>query len=190
MTASERRPPQNGDTEGAGDGAGRIWLIGSMGAGKTAVGRALAGLLEVPLLDNDDELHRLSGRTTAELAGSGDDLHGLEAEQLAAAASRPPPFVAGVAASVADRPGDLALLNRTGLVVYLRVPADVLAKRVMAGPERPWLDEAPEQWLRTHLERRDPAYVRTADLVVDAGADAPEGLAGQIVRALHLAPKA
>ena len=33
-----------------------VVLVGMMGAGKTAVGRALAGVLRVPFVDSDDEI--------------------------------------------------------------------------------------------------------------------------------------
>jgi shikimate kinase len=105
----------------------RVWLIGSMGAGKSAVGTALAGLLGWPLLDNDAELRRRTGRSVTELAETGwDPLHRSESLQLLSATLEPVPLVAGIAASVGDRPEDLALLRRTGSVVYLRArPAEI-----------------------------------------------------------------
>ncbi len=164
---------------------GRIWLIGSMGAGKSAVGRALGALLGVPVLDNDRELADRTGETSAELAHAvGDVLHEQESAQLRAAAAAAPPFVAGIAASVADRPADLALLQRTGTVIHLRAPAQVLAARVAAdlraGAPRPWLDDQPYAWLTAALQHRERAYTDSADLVVDTSHATPEQLAVQI----------
>ena len=171
----------------ADDGIGRLWLLGSMGAGKSAVGWALAQRLGVPLIDNDVELTSRTGRSAADLATAPDGrLHEREAEQLRSAAAGPPPFVAGVAASVADRPGDLAVLRETGRVVYLRVPVAILARRVAADPRRPWLGSDPQQWLAAQLARREPAYVAAADLVVDAGEGTPAELAARIARNLLL----
>ena len=80
-----------------------------MGSGKTAVGSALADLLGWPLIDNDHELLAHEGKALLELSEDGpDQLHRRESDQLRRAAVLAAPFVAGVAASVADRPADLA----------------------------------------------------------------------------------
>ena len=45
-----------------------VVLVGMMGAGKTAVGRALAARLGVPLLDSDAEIERAASATIAAVA--------------------------------------------------------------------------------------------------------------------------
>lgn len=174
---------------------GRVWLVGSMGAGKSAVGRALAERLRVPLLDNDIELASRTGRATAALAReAGESLHDSESAQLRAAAALDGPFVAGVAASVADRPRDMDLLGRTGFVVYLWAPASVLASRVTRdaaeGGQRPWVDQQPFDWLSAALEHRDGAYRAAADLVVDTSCGGPDQLAQTIIEALPRSARA
>ena len=54
--------------------AGKRWklkktivLVGMMGAGKTAVGRALAARLGVPFLDSDVEIEKAANMTIAEI---------------------------------------------------------------------------------------------------------------------------
>lgn len=163
----------------------RVWLIGSMGAGKTAVGAALAEVLGWPLLDNDSELLRRTGQSVSELAGAGwDALHGSESDQLRAAASTEPPFVAGVAGSVGDRPDDLALLRRAGAVVYLRARPATLAVRVGTGEGRPWLDGDALAWLTQMLSVREPAYLAASDVVVDVDGEEPVALAATIAAAI------
>ncbi|HET8970917.1 MAG TPA: shikimate kinase [Candidatus Nanopelagicales bacterium] len=170
-------------------GPGRVWLVGSMGAGKSTVGRALAELLGVPLLDNDLELARETGRSTLALAAGGERaLHQQESDQLRRAARRPGPFVAGVAASVADRPEDLALLRRTGTVVYLRAAPETLAARVSRDPARPFVGEDPEPWLAVHLERRDPVYLAAAQLTVAVDGRTVRSIVAEIVAALAARP--
>jgi shikimate kinase len=44
-----------------------VVLVGMMGAGKTAVGTALARLLAVPFLDSDEEIVRAANRSIAEI---------------------------------------------------------------------------------------------------------------------------
>ena len=160
----------------------RVWLIGSMGAGKSAVGSALSALMGWPLLDNDAELSRQTGHSLTELADLGPDpLHQFESNQLRLAAAQAPPLIAEVAASVGDRPADLAVLSRTGIVVYLRARPQTLAHRVGSGQGRPWLDKNPLGWLTDMPTRREPAYMSTADLIIDVDELKPD----QVARRIH-----
>ena len=163
----------------------RIWLVGSMGSGKTVVGGALAGQLGWPLLDNDDELESHEGRSLSDLADDGPEaLHLRESAQLRRAAAHPAPFVAGVAASVGDRAEDLDLLRQTGSVVYLRATVPTLTARVGSGADRPWLAGDPAAWLAASLGRRGPAYLAAADVVVDVDVLGPDAVARVVVARL------
>lgn len=159
-------------------------MIGSMGAGKTAVGTLVASRLQIPWYDNDIELTAQSGRTAAELAAEGTQLHERESSQLHRKALDPPPFVAGVAAGVADRPDDLALVRRAGWVIYLRARLETILARVSQDPRRPWLDGDPEAWLAAHLSSREPAYVGAADVVLDVDDRSPIELSALVCAAL------
>jgi shikimate kinase len=152
--------------------ATRVFLIGLMGCGKTTVGRRLAGTLDVPYIDNDGSIAELAGVSTVELANrGGTQLHDLEARYALSLLDRDAPFVAGVAASTADRPDELAALNDGGLLVYLRCPPDVLVARVVAGPPRPWLPPDPTELITSMYEARD-SVLNTCRLVVDGTAPA------------------
>lgn len=155
-----------------------------MGAGKTAVGSRVAARLLIPWYDNDVELTEATGRTAAQLAAAGAGLHDQESAQLHRQVLDPAPFVAGVAAGVADRPDDLALLRRTGWVVYLRATVATLLPRIGQDPRRPWLDADPQEWLLTHLRTRDPAYAGAADVTLDVDDRSPAALSALACAAL------
>jgi shikimate kinase len=162
---------------------GRIWLIGLMGCGKSTVGTLVAGELGGPYVDNDATIAALAGRSTVELAGAGGELlHDWESRYVRYVVDMAPPAVAGIPASIAERPADLALLSARGLLVYLRCDLDTLVTRVRADPPRPWLSGDPEPVLAVMLALRDPLLEMAADLVVD-GARAPLDLAAEIVQA-------
>ena len=166
----------------------RVLLLGLMGSGKTTVGRHVAASLGVPYLDNDALLAQREGRTTAEFAeAGGDELHDAESRLVGDLLARTDGFVAGVPASVADRPDDVALVEASDAhVVYLHVPPEVLVARVRSdaahvdpAARRPWLGDDPVAFVTATYTRRDPVLRAAADVVVD-GTLSPAEVAAQI----------
>ncbi len=153
----------------------RIVLIGTMGAGKSTVGRALAARLGWAYRDNDTALRARAGRSAAEvLAAEGEArLHELEAEVLAASLAEPGPAVVSAPGSVAAYGGVLA--GET--VVWLRARPETLAARVAGSSGRPF----PEEAAARDVARR-PAYEALATLVVDTDDTSVEEVVETIVR--------
>lgn len=164
----------------------RVWLLGLMGAGKTTIGRLLAAQLGCLYLDNDVQLAAQSGRSAVALEhGEGvDALHRRELDQIALVSQRPPPFVAGVAASIADNRAALDALAATGFTVYLFAAPEVLAARVGVGVGRPLLGGDPHAVLQEQFARRDPVLRRIAALTVDTVTTSPAGVVDLIVARL------
>jgi shikimate kinase len=160
----------------------RVWLAGLMGSGKSTVGRSLAARLGCGYVDNDEEIRRLAGRFTVDLAADG-SLHAWESRYVSHAARLAAPLIAGIPASTADRPSDLRLLRDSGYLVYLRCDLASLAARVRKDPPRPWLSGAPEPLLAGMLEARDPVLSTAADLVLDGGASVAD-LVNHVLEAL------
>jgi shikimate kinase len=163
----------------------RLFLIGMMGCGKSSVGAKLSSLTGWPHLDNDALLAMTEGLDLMGMAGRGaDQLHDAEARIATLLAARPAPFIAGIAASLADRPVEAALLSRSGTVVYLRATPTTLVQRTQGGG-RPWLDVDPLGWITATLARRGPHFEAMAELVVDVDTAPPDTLATLIVEHLE-----
>jgi shikimate kinase len=164
--------------------AERIFLVGLMGSGKSTVGRALAARLGRPYLDNDALLAQRTGLDAPALADLGRAaLHDQESRQLHALLDTPAPYVAGVAASVADNPDDLGRIAAAGRVVYLRATPATLARRVGHGQGRPWLAGDLLSTLSEMFATRDEAYCRVAHVVDTDGRD-PHEIAAELTRLL------
>jgi shikimate kinase len=158
----------------------RIVLIGMMGAGKTTVGRLLAGRLGWAFWDNDEALFQATGATAAniQLAAGQRALHRLENRLLADALARTPPTVFAAAASVALAPQIV-----TGAVtVWLRTTVAQEAEHLADSGQhhRPPADPA----LLSRIARaREPLYAALADVTVDV-ADEPADTCDRVVEAL------
>jgi len=144
-----------------------VVLIGFMGTGKTAVGRALAARLGLAFVDTDAVVEERAGRPVARIfAEDGEErFRRLESEAVASAGDREGAVIA-TGGGVVLRPENMARLRRRGMVVALRAAPEAIVARVGAGADRPLLGDHPEERVRRLLEERGPLY-QDADLVVD-----------------------
>ena len=159
----------------------RVFLVGFMGAGKSATGCALARRLGVPFLDLDERIEAKAGMSVVELfrrhGESG--FRALEAEQLAACAALPAAVVAtggGTFAIAANREA----IGRLGVSVFLDAPWGEIQRRLPGKRDERPLFGSPEQ--AQALYRQRLAAYRLADLTLqpETGEDA-EALAGRLV---------
>lgn len=167
--------------------AGRVLLVGMMGAGKSTTGRLLAERLGWPYLDSDDEVERQVGQTVPEIwkARGEAAFRAEESKVLEQACTSDGPAVVSVAGGAVLDPENRALIRRAGLVVWLRADAATLAVRVGAGEGRPLLERGPAAALARLLEERAPIYAELADLVFDVDRMAPPQVAEAVERALR-----
>jgi shikimate kinase len=170
-------------TELRGEPPGRVLLVGMMGSGKSALGRALAARTGWPFVDNDDLVERATGRTARELAEAGGEtaLRAAESAALREVMEVSPPAIVATAAGTVLDPDNRHLIADAGLVVWLRAPADVLVARAVGAEHRPWLDTDPAGWFATALAEREPLYASIADLEIDTGRVEPHDAAELVV---------
>lgn len=159
----------------------RIYLVGFMGAGKTTVGRSLAGLLGVPFVDLDGEIEARAGATIREIFESRGEpeFRRLEAEALRETA-RHPDVVVATGGGTMTFESNRRWMEGHGLTVWLSPPFSALVARIgsLGKEDRPlFRDEAQAfQLYRARL----PAY-RKARLQVDvAPSEEPQEVAARV----------
>ncbi|MBV2362477.1 shikimate kinase [Streptomonospora nanhaiensis] len=159
-------------------------LIGSPGAGKTTVGRALADRIGVDLLDTDLEIEARAGKPVADIFIEDGEpaFRALERAVVAEALSGWPGVVSVGGGAVLD-PGTAAAL-RDHHVVYLQVEFADAAKRVGLDTPRPLLAGNPRAKLKRLLEERLPVYEGLASVTVPTSGYHPEEIVDVIVAGL------
>lgn len=158
-------------------------LIGGMGAGKSAVGAALAARLRRPLLDTDrmvEEEARISVADIFERDGEV-GFRKLEREAVARVCAVEGAVIACGGGAVLD-PQNLEALRAVGDLIWLRVSADVALRRLQTSREaRPLL--AKRSLEEIDSERRT-LYESAADFEVDAEGQVDE-VAGRVLSILE-----
>jgi shikimate kinase len=160
-----------------------IVLLGTMGSGKTTVGRRLASMLGWPFWDNDDRLFQQDARTAAELAHieGADELHRREAEVLLEGLDQPGPAVVAAAAATVLDPRVRERLHATTWVVWLRAEPHELEARLADPGARPSLGSTPAQ-VAVELQRaRTDLYRAVANQTLDTTSRDPADLATAIL---------
>ncbi len=162
-----------------------IYLVGMMGAGKSAVGRPLAEALGYRFLDADDAIAQVAGRSIPEIfAGDGEaGFRQLETAVLGQIAGWHSLVVATGGGAV-TRPENWGHM-RQGVVVWLDAPAQVLLERLQADPTPRPLLQADDPGARLHdlLAQRQPLYAQ-ADLQIQQAGEEPAQVALQVLAAL------
>jgi shikimate kinase len=144
-------------------------LIGLMGAGKSTVGRRCATRLGRPFVDTDDVVVTMAGMPIDELFDRYGEPHMRDLERAAVAevCASPEPLVIACGGGTVLDPDNRRVLRASGVVVWLRASAEVLAQRVGDGARRPLLRNDPIGTLQRLERLREPAYEAAAHCAVD-----------------------
>lgn len=165
-------------------------MVGMMGAGKTAVGTAVARLLGVPFLDSDEEIVRAADRTIAEIFERDGEpfFRARETEVLGRLLKGPPAILStGGGAFLAE--ANRQLIAAHGVSVWLKADLDLLWQRVRHKTTRPLLRTPnPRETLRGLYEARLPFYQK-ADIVVEAAPElSVDDMARRVIEAMATRP--
>ncbi len=144
-----------------------VVLVGLMGCGKTAVGRALAAQLDAPFVDSDAEIETAANATISEVFERDGEafFRNREAEVIARLLRGAPCILStGGGAFLAER--NRAAISRDGVSVWLNAGLDLLWDRVRHKNTRPLLRTAdPRATLAGLFAQRRSVY-ELADLNV------------------------
>jgi len=164
----------------------KLFLVGPMGAGKSAVGRQLSRMLHLDFVDSDDEIEARTGVDIpfifekegeegfrAREARVIDDLSQLEGIVLA---------TGGGAVLDANSRNHL---GARGFVIYLYTSVRQQLERTNRGRERPLLGSGDKaEVLERLMAERDPLYREIADLVINTDGRRVQTVAREIQQAL------
>ena len=162
-----------------------IVCVGLMGAGKTAIGRKVASMLQLPFTDSDQEIESVSRMSVAELFEryGEPEFRALEARVVARLAQDGPQVLAtGGGAYMAEE--TRVMLREKSVTVWLKADLDVLMERVSRRATRPLLLAAdPRAVMEDLMAKRYPVYAE-ADITIQSRNVRREVIADEIVDAL------
>lgn len=163
-----------------------IVLVGLMGAGKSCIGKRLAGHLNLPFVDADREIETAAGCSIPDIFA----MHGEQAFRdgerrvIQRLLGNPVHILATGGGAFVDA-GTRALVKERALSIWIRADLDLLLKRVSRRNDRPLLQNVdPRAKLAELIDLRHPFYEQ-ADIIVDSADGPPEVTLGRVMEALH-----
>ncbi|SHJ26765.1 shikimate kinase [Shimia gijangensis] len=167
-----------------------VVLVGMMGAGKTAVGRALAARLGVPFLDSDAEIVKAANMSISEIfERDGESFFRRKEAQVIERLLDEERGILSTGGGAYLAEGNREVISDKGVAVWLDADLDLLWSRVKHKDTRPLLRTAnPLATLTEIYEARVPIY-RRSDLSVKADAQfSIDDMAGRVIDVLRTRP--
>ena len=160
-------------------GSRSIVLVGMMGAGKSSVGRRLAGRLGIAFVDADTEIESAAGMTIPEIfAKHGEPyFRAGEARVIARLLDNGPQVLATGGGSIMDQ-HTRDLIHIKGISVWLKADLDVLMKRTKRRSDRPLAEK-----IKDLLPLRESAYAQS-DIVVQSRDEPHDNIVDEIIAKL------
>ena len=167
---------------------GSLFLTGSMGAGKSTIGRQLSRQLRMAFYDSDREIENRTGVDIPlifELEGE-QGFRKRERLIIDELTLLPNIILATGGGAILDADNREHLAER-GLVIYLHASVNQQLARTKHDRNRPLLQtDNPRQRLEELMQVRDPLYREIADLVIDTDGKRVMAVVNQIIRKLKL----
>ena len=164
----------------------KVFLVGPMGSGKSAVGRQLARRLGLDFVDSDEEIEARTGVDIPyifEREGEAGFRH-REAEIIDELTRRENVLIATGGGVILD-PASRARLRERGRVVYLRTSVDQQLARTRRSETRPLLNNPdPRGTLARLFAVRAPLYAEVAEITVDTDGRKVKSVVEQVCRQL------
>jgi len=163
-----------------------LFLVGPMGAGKSAVGRQLARSLHLNFMDSDDEIESRTGVDIAFIfEKEGEEGFRKREAKVIDELSKIDGIVLATGGGAVVNPQNRSHLGGRGFVVYLYTTVEQQLARTQRGRERPLLESGDrKQILDDLMAERDAMYREIADLVVETDGRKVKAVANEILERL------
>jgi shikimate kinase len=146
-----------------------IVLVGLMGCGKSSVGKRLAGRLQLPFVDADEEIEKVAAKSISEIfADHGEEYFRNGERKVIARLLEAGPQVLATGGGAFINPATRAKIKSQAISIWLRAELPVLMRRVLKRDTRPLLKTGdPEAVMTALMAARYPIYAE-ADITVES----------------------
>lgn len=160
-----------------------IYLVGFMGAGKTAVGKALASKKKWNFVDLDELIALKEKRSIPDIfARDGEPYFRRAEKQALKEVSKEKKFVVACGGGIVLDKENIKIMKETGAMICLTASLEVILKRTSGLTHRPLLNVSdPKKQIDLLLKFRAPYYAQ-ADKTIDTSKLSVNEVVGRILK--------
>ncbi|WP_285398067.1 shikimate kinase [Lysinibacillus sp. fls2-241-R2A-57] len=136
----------------------KIYLVGFMGCGKSALGRRLSYLLKMPYYDMDHEIVRQQGMTIPQIFEKYGEARFREIETEFLKNFRDEACIISTGGGVAVNVENRKIMRRSGLVFFLDATFEDIYKRIQHDSNRPIVQSSTKEELENLYHYRRKFY--------------------------------
>ncbi len=144
----------------------RIYLVGFMGCGKSAVGRRLSFLLKIPFYDMDKEIVRQTGMPIPEIFAQFGEEHFRNLETQFLKDFTHDNCIVSTGGGVSIRAENRKIMRDTGLVLFLDAPFREIWRRIHKDPNRPIVRNSTREEIEAMFKKRYRFYKEAAHITI------------------------
>lgn len=145
----------------------KVYLIGFMGSGKSAIGKRLSNLLNLPFYDMDTEIAKMTGMTIPQIFETYGEEKFREMETDFLLHFPDEYCIIATGGGVAMRAHNREIMRATGLVFFLNSTYRDIWRRVSTDKNRPIVQRSTREQLEALYHRRKPLYLECAQFKVE-----------------------
>ncbi|QUG42093.1 shikimate kinase [Psychrobacillus sp. INOP01] len=144
----------------------KVYLVGFMGSGKSAIGRRLSFFLKMPYYDMDKEIVRLQNRTIPEIFEQEGEAYFRKVETDFLENFRNESCIISTGGGVAMNEKNIEVMRRTGLVLYLDATFEDIWMRIKNDKNRPIVQNSTKEELEQLFKMRKWFYKKAAHITI------------------------
>ncbi|CAM3123049.1 shikimate kinase [Filibacter tadaridae] len=145
----------------------KVYLVGYMGCGKSAIGKRLSFVTKMPYYDMDKEIVKKMGMPIPKIFEKYGELRFREMETEFLRSFRDESCIIATGGGVPMRRENREIMRKTGLVFFLNAPFRDIWRRISTDKNRPIVQRSTRAELEFLFNERKPHYLKTAHFKVE-----------------------
>ncbi len=144
----------------------KVYLVGFMGCGKTAIGKRLSFALRIPFYDMDKEIVKQQGLTIPEIFEKHGEPYFRKLETEFLKSFRDEFCIISTGGGVAISEENRKIMRKTGLVLFLNAVFPDIWMRIHRDKNRPIVQRSTREEIEALYYERLPFYKKAAHVVI------------------------
>ncbi len=144
----------------------KVYLVGFMGCGKSAIGKRLSFFTKLPFYDMDHEIVQKTGMTIPQIFATYGEERFREMETEFLQTFRDEMCIIATGGGVAMRKENRKLMRESGLVFFLDAPFRDIWRRIATDKNRPIVQRSTRSEIEKLYHQRYEAYKESAHFIV------------------------